>query len=457
MILFCGTFNATQPQRMILLSAAAGRPRSFSRHTESPSQGVKMDSLQQRDPELFALIKQEEQRQKDKIRLIASENYISRAVREATGSVLTNKYSEGYPGKRYYEGQQYIDQVESLAIRRAKELFGAEHVNVQPYSGSPANLAVYLAFLKPGDTILGMALPHGGHLTHGAKVSISGMYFNAESYVLDQQTGQLNYDAIREKALTCRPKILVAGHSAYSRILDFPAFRKIADACGALLLVDMAHFAGLVAGGVHPPPFPYADVVTTTTHKSLRGPRGAMILCKSAYGAAIDKAVFPGLQGGPHNSTTAAIAVALKEASTDAFKQYAAQVVSNAQALAATLIDRGFNLVTGGTDNHLMLIDLTNKDVTGKIAAKALDASGIVLNYNAVPYDTRKPFDPSGIRLGTPAVTSRGFKEEQMVQIGKWIDAVVADPTNTALQAEIAAAVQQLCAGFPAPGLESLS
>ncbi|MCL2789269.1 MAG: serine hydroxymethyltransferase [Desulfobulbus sp.] len=415
-----------------------------------------MSSLQQCDPELFALIKQEEQRQKNKIRLIASENYVSRAVMEATGSVLTNKYSEGYPGKRYYEGQQYIDQIESLAIQRAKDLFGAEHVNVQPYSGSPANLAVYLAFLKPGDTFLGMALPHGGHLTHGAKVSISGLYFNAESYSLDQKTGQLNYDAIREKALACRPKILIAGHSAYSRILDFPTFREIADTCGALLLVDMAHFAGLVAGGVHPSPIPYADVVTTTTHKSLRGPRGAMILCKSAHAASIDKAVFPGLQGGPHNSTTAAIAVALKEASTDAFKQYAAQIVKNAQALARTLIDRGFNLVTGGTDNHLMLIDLTNKGVTGKIAAKALDAAGIVLNYNAVPYDTRKPFDPSGIRLGTPAVTSRGFKEEQMVQVGKWIDAVVADPANTALQAEIATAVQHLCADFPAPGLESV-
>ncbi len=415
-----------------------------------------MSQLQQRDPEVFDLICREEQRQRDKIRLIASENYISTAVREATGSVLTNKYSEGYPGKRYYEGQQYIDLVESLAIQRAKDLFGAEHVNVQPYSGSPANLAVYLAFLNPGDTILGMALPHGGHLTHGAKVSISGKYFHAESYTLDQETGQLNYDTIREKALACRPKILIAGHSAYSRVLDFPKFREIADACGALLLVDMAHFAGLVAGGAHPSPIPYADVVTTTTHKSLRGPRGAMILCKQEHAAAIDKAVFPGLQGGPHNNTTAAIAVALKEASAPEFKQYAAQIVKNAQALAATLIDRGFNLVTGGTDNHLMLIDLTNKGVTGKIAAKALDAAGIVLNYNAVPYDTRKPFDPSGIRLGSAAVTSRGFKEEQMVQTGRWIDAIISNPTDITLQNEIAAAVRQLCFGFPAPGLEQL-
>ncbi len=412
-----------------------------------------MSMLQQQDPDIFNLIQHEEARQRDKIRLIASENYVSKAVMEATGSVLTNKYSEGYPGKRYYEGQQFIDQIESLAISRAKDLFGAEHVNVQPYSGSPANLAVYLAFLHPGDTILGMALPHGGHLTHGAKVSISGKYFHAESYTLDENTGLLNYDTIHEKAMACRPKILIAGHSAYPRIPDFAAFRKIADDCGALLMVDMAHFAGLVAGGAHPSPVPYADVVTTTTHKSLRGPRGAMILCKEVHAAAIDKAVFPGLQGGPHNNTTAAIAVALKEASSDAFKTYAHQIVKNAQALAATLIAKGFNLVTGGTDNHLMLIDLTNKDVTGKIVAKALDASGIVLNYNAVPYDKRKPFDPSGIRLGAAAVTSRGFKEEQMVQVGNWIDAIVSDPANTALQESTAKAVQDLCSKFPAPGL----
>ncbi len=416
-----------------------------------------MNTLEQMDPEIFTLIQQEELRQKNKIRLIASENYVSTAVREATGSVLTNKYSEGYPGKRYYEGQQYIDQVENLAIQRAKELFGADHVNVQPYSGSPANLAVYLAFISPGDTILGMALPHGGHLTHGSKVSISGKYFKAESYTLDKETGLLNYDTIREKALACRPKILIAGHSAYPRVIDFAKFREIADECGALLLVDMAHFAGLVAGGAHPSPIPYADVVTTTTHKSLRGPRGAMIMCKQEHAQAIDKAVFPGLQGGPHNNTTAAIAVALKEANTDNFKQYAAQIVKNARSLATTLVDKGYHLVTGGTENHLLLIDLTNKGVTGKIAAKALDAAGIVLNYNAVPYDTRKPFDPSGIRLGTAAVTSRGFTEEHMVQIGKWIDAVISDPTNTNLQVEIAGAIEKLCASFPAPGLEHLA
>ena len=415
-----------------------------------------LNDLDQFDPELAELTRREEDRQRSTINLIASENFASPRTLALEGSIWANKNVEGYPGKRFVAGCQYADQVEILAIERAKALFGAEHVNVQPYSGSPANLAVYLAFLQPGDTILGMALPHGGHLTHGAKVSISGKYFQAESYSLDPSTGLLNYDAIREQALACRPKILIAGHSAYPRILDFPKFREIADACGALLLVDMAHFSGLVAGGAHPSPIPYADVVTTTTHKSLRGPRGAMILCRQEHAAAIDKAVFPGLQGGPHNNTTAAIAVALKEASTDAFRQYAAQIVSNARALAETLKERGFNLVTGGTENHLMLIDLTSKGVTGKIAAKALDAAGIVLNYNAVPFDTRKPFDPSGIRLGSAAVTSRGFREEQMVQTGKWIDAIVSDPGNTALQAEIAAAVRDLCAAFPAPGLEQL-
>lgn len=416
-----------------------------------------MKNLQQHDSQIYDLIQEEEKRQASKIRMIASENYVSSSVMEATGSVFTNKYSEGYAGKRYYEGQQYVDQIENLAIARAKDLFGAEHVNVQPYSGSPANLAVYLAFIKPGDTILGMALPHGGHLTHGSKVSISGKFFNAESYSLDRETGNLDYAAIREKAKACQPKILIAGHSAYPRILDFKVFREIADEVGALLLVDMAHFSGLVAGGAHPSPIPYADVVTTTTHKSLRGPRGAMILCKQEYAQAIDKAVFPGIQGGPHNSTTAAIAVALKEASTDSFKQYAAQVVANAKRLAAVLTAKGFNLVTGGTDNHLMLIDLTNKQVTGKVAAKALDAAGIVLNYNSVPFDTRKPFDPSGVRLGTAAVTSRGFSEKEMEQTGKWIDSIVSDPENTDLQRDIAKQVADLCTQFPAPGLEHLA
>lgn len=415
-----------------------------------------MEALLTADPEIHSLIQQEEVRQSDKIRLIASENYVTKPVLEATGSVLTNKYSEGYAGKRYYEGQQVIDQVENLAIQRTRELFGAEHVNVQPYSGSPANLAVYLAFLKPGDTILGMALPHGGHLTHGSPVSISGKYFNACSYALDKDTGLLNYDAIRESAREHQPKLIIAGHSAYPRVPDFEIFRSIADEVGAIFMVDMAHFAGLVAGGVHPSPVPYADVVTTTTHKSLRGPRGAMILCKKEHAAAIDKAVFPGIQGGPHDNTTAAIAVAMKEASTESFKEYAGRVVKNARVLAETLIGKGFNLVTGGTDNHLMLVDLTNKGVPGKKAARALDNAGLVLNYNAVPFDTRKPFDPSGIRLGTCAVTSRGFGEREMVFIGEKMNAIVAEPDNTALIESTAAEIQQLCASFPAPGLEHL-
>lgn len=415
-----------------------------------------MKSVKDQDPEIYSLVIQEEKRQTDKIRLIASENYVSKAVLETTGSILTNKYSEGYSGKRYYEGQQIIDQVEELAIERAKKLFGAEHVNVQPYSGSPANIATYLAFLNPGDTILGMALPHGGHLTHGAKVSISGRYFNSQSYELDAATGLINYDSILEKARAVQPKIIIAGHSAYPRFLDFGKFREIADKVHALLMVDMAHFAGLVAGGVHPSPVPFADIVTTTTHKSLRGPRGAMILCKAKHAQAIDKAVFPGVQGGPHDNTTAAIAVALKEASSAAFKNYAAQVVKNAKALADSLIAKGFHLITNGTDNHLMLVDLTNKNISGKTAAKALDKAGIVLNYNAVPFDKRKPFDPSGIRIGTPAVTSRGFKENEMLLISNFIDKIVSNPESEDLICQTAKEVQQLCSHFPAPGLEHL-
>jgi len=412
-----------------------------------------LEDIKSVDGEIFELIKLEEKRQFDKVRLIASENYVSAAVLQATGSVLTNKYSEGYAGNRYYEGQQIIDQVERIAIERAKALFGAEHVNVQPYSGSPANLAVYLAFLNPGDTILGMALPHGGHLTHGAKVSISGKYFQAESYALSRETGLIDYDAIREKALGCRPKIIIAGHSAYPRIIDFERFRAIADECGALLMVDMAHFAGLVAGGAHPSPVPVADVVTTTTHKSLRGPRGAMILCKKQYAAAIDKAVFPGIQGGPHNNSTAAMAVAFKEAAAPSFVEYASQVVENAKALAESLIQNGFELITGGTENHLLLVDLSNKRITGKPAARALDAAGLVVNYNSIPFDPRKPNDPSGIRLGTSAVTSRGFKSREMFQVGEWINAVVSEPENERLIGEIAADVASFCRDFPPPGI----
>jgi glycine hydroxymethyltransferase len=412
-----------------------------------------MEEIRQSDSEIYDLIKQEEQRQFDKIRLIASENYVSSAVLQATGSVLTNKYSEGYAGNRYYEGQQIIDQVEELAIQRAKDIFGAEHVNVQPYSGSPANVAVYLAFLKPGDTILGMALPHGGHLTHGSQVSISGKYFRAESYALSKETGLLDYDAVRQKALQCRPKIIIAGHSAYPRFIDFERFRAIADEVGALLMVDMAHFAGLVAGGVHPSPLPWADVVTTTTHKSLRGPRGAIIMCRQEYGSRIDKAVFPGMQGGPHNNTTAAMAVAFREASSDLFREYARQITENAQTLADTMLKRGFDLITGGTDNHLLLVDLNNKNVTGKTAAKALDRAGLVVNYNAVPFDPRKPNDPSGIRLGTAAVTSRGFKKAEMVRVGEWIHAVVSDAGNDRMIGEIAEEIAAFCHDYLPPGI----
>lgn len=415
--------------------------------------GTEMKDVKRVDSQIYELMRQEERRQADKIRLIASENYTSAAVLQATGSILTNKYSEGYAGKRYYEGQQVIDQIENLAIQRAKDLFGAEHVNVQPYSGSPANLAVYLAFLSPGDTILGMALPHGGHLTHGASVSISGKYFRAESYGLSEKTGLLDYEALRQTARECRPKIIIAGHSAYPRIIDFKLYRDIADESGALLLVDMAHFAGLVAGGVHPSPIPYADVVTTTTHKSLRGPRGAIIMCKKEHAAAIDKAVFPGIQGGPHNNVTAAIAVAFKEAATDEFKEYTHQVIKNARALAETLVEKGFDLITGGTENHLLLIDLSNKGITGKAAAKVLDAAGLVVNYNAVPFDKRKPWDPSGIRLGTAAVTSRGFKEKEMRQVGVWIDEIVTDTENEQAIAALAEDIKSFCKGFPAPGI----
>ena len=416
-----------------------------------------MNALQATDPEIYALIRQEEERQANKIRLIASENYVSTAVMQATGTVLTNKYSEGYPGKRYYEGQQIIDQVESVAIARTKELFAAEHVNVQPYSGSPANLAAYLAFLQPGDTILGMALPHGGHLTHGAPVSISGRYFHAESYSVDPQTKRLDYDQVRQRALECRPRLIVAGHSAHPRILDFAKFRQIADEVGAIFMVDMAHFSGLVAGGAHPSPVPYADVVTSTTHKSLRGPRGAMILCQEKHAAVIDKAVFPGVQGGPHDHTTAAIAVAMKEAQSADFKDYAHQVVKNAKALAKTLLDKGFTLITGGTDNHLLVVDLSATGLSSKKVAKALDRAGVVLNYNTIPFDTRKPTDPSGIRMGACAVTSRGFKEKEMVFVGETIAAVIARLDDEAFLTKTAAEVKECCRRFPAPGLEHLA
>jgi glycine hydroxymethyltransferase len=409
--------------------------------------------LAQVDPEIAALVEAEETREFEKIRLIPSENYVSRAVLEATGSVFTNKYSEGYAGKRYYEGQQCVDPLEQLAIARAKALFGADHANVQPYSGSPANLAVYFALLKPGDTVMGMALPHGGHLTHGWNVSITGAFFRSVQYGVQTETGRIDYDQVRELAVKERPKLIIAGATAYPRVIDFAAMRSIADEAGAHLLVDMAHIAGLVAGGAHPTPIPHAHVVSTTTHKSLRGPRGAMLLCKEEMAKAIDKAVFPGLQGGPHNHTTAGIAVALREAATDAFKAYAHQIVANARALAEGLAGHGFKLVSGGTDNHLILMDVTPRGMTGKAYAKALDRAGLECNYNTVPGDPRKPFDPSGLRLGTPACTSRGMKEPEMAKVAAWFSRVAENVTNETELAAIAAEVRELCAAFPCPGI----
>jgi glycine hydroxymethyltransferase len=412
-----------------------------------------VDELRQSDPEIYQLIKQEERYELDSIRLIPSENYVSRAVLEATGSILTNKYSEGYSGRRYYEGQRYIDQLESLVVERAKRLFRVEHANVQPYSGSPANLAVYFGLLKRGDTLMGLALPHGGHLTHGWNVSITGTFWRAVQYTVDRESELIDLDAVRDLARRERPKIIVTGATAYPRVFDFKGFAEIAKEVGALLLADISHIAGLIVAGVHPDAAPFADVITTTTHKTLRGPRGAMIMCRKEHAEAIDKAVFPGLQGGPHNHTTAAIGVALKEASTPEFQQYARQIVANAKALAEELLARGFRLVSGGTDNHLLLVDLTNKKVIGKKAAQALDRAGIVGNYNTVPYDPRKPFSPSGLRLGTPAVTSRGMCEAEMKQIGAWIDEVIAHVDDEARVKRIASDVAAFCKSFPAPGI----
>jgi glycine hydroxymethyltransferase len=377
------------------------------------------------DPQLAALLEGEAQRQHDKLRMIPSENYVSTAVLEATGSVLTNKYSEGYPGRRYYEGQQNVDPVETLAVERAKALFGVEHANVQPYSGSPANLAAYLALADPGDTVMGMALPMGGHLTHGWPVSVTGKWFRSVQYGVGRESGRVDLDEVRELARRERPKLIFCGGTAIPRTIDFPAFAEIAREAGAVLVADIAHIAGLIAGGAHPSPVGHAGVISTTTHKTLRGPRGAMLMCTAEHAKAIDKAVFPGLQGGPHNHTTAGIAVALHEAAQPSFAAYAAQVVANAQALAAALLERGFDLVSGGTDNHLILVDLTGKGIAGKPAAQALDRAGIECNYNTVPYDPRKPFDPSGIRLGTPALTTRGLTEAQMPQVAAWIDEAV--------------------------------
>ncbi|HBO53602.1 MAG: serine hydroxymethyltransferase [Planctomycetota bacterium] len=412
-----------------------------------------LSAIEITDPEIKELICQEEARQLSSIRLIASENYASEAVMQATGTVLTNKYSEGYAGRRYYEGQDYIDQVETLAIERAKALFGAEHANVQPYSGSPANQAVYLALCQPGDTIMGMSLPFGGHLTHGWKVNFSGIQYKSVQYELNPDTHRIDLDQVREMALEHRPRLIWTGASAYPRTWDFEAFAEIAAEVDAVLVADIAHFSGLVVGGVHPHPFPHASIVTTTTHKTLRGPRGGMILSKEEYARDLDRAIFPGLQGGPHNHTTAAIAVALKEASSDDFKDYARRIVANAQALAASLLERGFSLVTGGTDNHLILFDATAKGLSGKEASSAMNLCGIEANSNAIPFDPRKPFDPSGIRLGTASVTSRGMNEEHMTQVADWIEQSFEAHDDPDRLQTIRQEISEFCSGFPCPGI----
>jgi len=410
-------------------------------------------NLREVDSEIATLIDQEHRRQHEKMRLIPSENYASRAVLEATGSCLTNKYSEGYAGKRYYEGQQVIDGIERLAIGRLKELFGVDHANVQPYSGSPANFAVYFAFCKPGDPVVGMALPSGGHLTHGWSVSVTGSFFDAHQYGVRRDDHLIDFDEVAKLAREHKPKLLWCGGTAYPRVLDYARFAEIAQEVGAVLVADIAHIAGLIAGGAHPSPVGKAEVITSTTHKTLRGPRGGMIMCDKKHRKAINKAVFPGLQGGPHNHTTAAIAVAAKEASTPEFKTYAENIVLNSKSLAEVLLGGGLDLVSGGTDNHLILADLTPKNVPGKVAAQALDRAGIVCNYNSVPFDTRKPFDPSGIRLGTPSITSRGMGPSEMKLLGKWIVDVIDNVEDEAAIDRIAGEVRDLCDQFPAPGV----
>lgn len=413
------------------------------------------ESLDHVDPECARLLTEENRRQFDKLPLIPSENYASRAVLEATGSVLTNKYSEGYPNKRYYEGQQIVDQMETLAIERARALFGVDHANVQPYSGSPANLALYLAFAQPGDTVLGMAVPMGGHLTHGWNVSVTGLWFRAVQYGVTKESGTVDLDEVREMARRERPKLIFCGGTAIPRIIDFEGFAAIAAEVDAILVADVAHIAGLIAGGAHPSPAGHAAVISTTTHKTLRGPRGAILMSKEEHARAIDRAIFPGLQGGPHNHTTAAIAVCLHEAAQPSFRAYAHQIVSNAKVLAEELIDRGYDLVSGGTDNHLILIDLTSKNIFGKPAAQALDHAGLVTNYNTVPFDPRRPFSPSGVRLGTPAVTTRGMGNDEMRAIARWFDEAIeaAKAEKPELLDDIAAQVKELAHAFPPPGV----
>jgi len=408
-----------------------------------------MDQLQQADRELYDAIKSDKKREQDNIELIASENFVSQAVMEAAGYVLTNKYAEGYPGRRYYGGCEFVDIAENLARDRAKQIFGADHVNVQPHSGAQANMAVYFSALETGDTILGMNLSHGGHLTHGSPVNFSGILFNFVEYGVDQETERLDYDAILEQAKEVKPKMIVAGASAYSRTIDFSKFREIADEVGAYLFVDMAHIAGLVATGLHPNPVPYADFVTTTTHKTLRGPRGGLIMCKEKYAKDIDKAVFPGMQGGPLMHIIAAKAASFKEVLSDDFKEYANQIIKNAKVLGEALFEEGIRIISGGTDNHLLLLDVSKLGVTGKIAEEALDEIGITTNKNTIPFDQESPFITSGVRVGTAAVTTRGFKEEEMKEIAEIISTVLNNIDDEDKKQQAAERVANLTKKFP--------
>lgn len=413
-----------------------------------------MSAIEKQDPQVHKILTAEMTRQAEGIELIPSENYVSPAVLEAMGSIFTNKYSEGYPGKRYYGGQQFIDQIENLAIERAKKLFNAEHANVQPYSGSPANCAVYFGLLEYKDTVMGLKLDQGGHITHGLPVSFSGKFYNFVPYFVDKETHRLDMQAIRRIALECKPKMIVAGYTAYPRDIDWAAFKKIADEAGAITMADISHISGLIAGKQLKNPFDAGfDVVTTTTHKTLRGPRSAIIMCKAKFAKPIDKAVFPGLQGGPHDHTTAAKAICFEEALKPEFAEYAAQIIKNAKALADALLKRGWKLITGGTDNHLLLADMTPFGISGMEAEYALDEAGITLNKNTVPYDPRGPFDPSGVRFGTPAVTTRGMKESEMEKIAGWMDEVVKHTKESDFLNHMKGEVRELCLKFPVPGI----
>jgi glycine hydroxymethyltransferase len=410
-----------------------------------------INALEQYDPQIYELIRQEAARQSGSIRLIPSENYVSKAVMLASGSCLTNKYAEGYPGRRYYEGQQVTDLIERMAQERAKKLFKADHANVQPYSGSVANLAAYAALIEPGETIMGMSLSHGGHLTHGWKVSLTSRFYNSIPYPVNTDTGRLDFDLIRELAKKHHPKIIISGATAYPREIDFEIFGQIAKEVGAYLISDIAHIAGLVVAGIHKSPVPFADIVSTTTHKTLRGPRGGMLLCKQEHAKNVDKAVFPGLQGGPHMHTLTAIAVAMAEADTPEFVAYAKQIVKNAKALAEKLQEHGFDLVTGGTDNHLILIDLRNKKIPGKKMAKALDRARIVTNYNTIPGDPAPPMNPNGVRLGTPAITTRGMKESEAAKIAEFISKVADNIDDESVIEKVGKEVLLMCSHFPVP------